>query len=301
MGIPVILDTDIGLDVDDVWALAFLLNCPELDVRLVTTATGDTVYRARAAARLLSVAGREDVPVGIGIPLDASPRTHSQWLDDYQLADYAGPVLRDGVGAICDTVLAADEPVTIIGIGPLPNLAAALAREPEICANARFVGMHGSVRRGYNGVDKPMREYNVRQHALSAQAVFNASWSKTITPLDTCGTAFLDGARFARIAADDAPLLTREVYAAHSSWADAAKDWPLLKDLDLTQRSSVLFDCVAVYLAFAEEYLTMETLPLVVTDDGKTLVNEDIGAPVNCAMDWADKDAFLDLLVDRLT
>ena len=44
MGIPVIVDTDIGHDVDDVWALAFLLRCPELDVKLITTTTGDTLY-----------------------------------------------------------------------------------------------------------------------------------------------------------------------------------------------------------------------------------------------------------------
>ena len=50
MAIPVILDTDIGLDVDDVWALVFLLRCPELDVKLITTATGDTRYRARLVA-----------------------------------------------------------------------------------------------------------------------------------------------------------------------------------------------------------------------------------------------------------
>ncbi len=44
MPVPVILDTDIGLDVDDVWALAFMLKCPEIDVKLITTNTGDTTY-----------------------------------------------------------------------------------------------------------------------------------------------------------------------------------------------------------------------------------------------------------------
>ena len=46
----VVLDTDIGADIDDTWALALLLCCPELDLRLVTTVTGDTTYRARIAA-----------------------------------------------------------------------------------------------------------------------------------------------------------------------------------------------------------------------------------------------------------
>ena len=99
---PVILDTDIGFDVDDVWALVFILCCPELDVKLITTTTGDTVYRARIVAKILAMMGREDIRIGIGIPLDDTPHTHDRWLGDYELSDFAGTVLRDGVGAMCE-------------------------------------------------------------------------------------------------------------------------------------------------------------------------------------------------------
>ena len=58
MAIPVILDTDIGLDVDDVWALVFMLKCPEPDAKLITTDTGDTHYAARLVAKLLGIAER---------------------------------------------------------------------------------------------------------------------------------------------------------------------------------------------------------------------------------------------------
>ena len=143
MPIPVILDTDIGFDVDDVWALAFLLRCPEVDVKLIVTDTGDTHYSASLVAKLLEVAGRTDIPVGVGIPLDASARTHSEWLGDYQLQDYPGTVYLDGVGAICHTVMSSPATVSIISIGPVPNIAAALAREPRIVNNSKFVGMHG--------------------------------------------------------------------------------------------------------------------------------------------------------------
>ena len=56
---------------------------------------------------------------------------------------------------------------------------------------------------------------------------------------------------------------------------------------------------VAVYLGFADDLLEMETLPIVITPDGKTLV-DDSGEPVHCAMNWRDKDAFLDLVTQRL-
>jgi len=298
MAIPVVLDTDIGFDVDDVWALAFLLNCPELDVKLITTATGDTGYRAKVVARLLQIAGREDIPIGVGLALDDSPQTHAAWLGDFSLADYTGDVLRDGVGAMVDTIMATDELVSLVCIGPLPNVAAALAREPDLTTNARFIGMHGSLRKGYLGADKPMREYNVKQYALACQAVFHANWEKIITPLDTCGTIILDGDRFASLKASEKPL-TQAVMANHFGWFEAVSDWPVLKDMDAQAQSSILYDSVAIYLAFSEALVTMETHPVLVTNDGKTLIDQ-AGEPVRCAMDWQDKEAFLDLLTERL-
>ena len=56
--IPVILDTDIGDDIDDTWALVMLLKSPELDLKLVVTDFGKAPYRAKIAARILETAGR---------------------------------------------------------------------------------------------------------------------------------------------------------------------------------------------------------------------------------------------------
>ncbi len=148
MAIPVILDTDIGFDVDDVWALAFLLKCPELDVKLVVTNTGDTTYSARLVARLLEVAGRTDIPVGIGIPVDPVPRTHSAWLGDYELAQYPGEVIDDGVGAMIDVIKAANETVPVVAIGPLANVAAMLSRDESVTRNSTINGIHATIRRG---------------------------------------------------------------------------------------------------------------------------------------------------------
>lgn len=298
MPIPLILDTDIGFDVDDIWALAFLLRCPEVDVKLITTATGDTGYRAQLVAKVLQEIGREDIPIGVGIPLDDTPRTHSEWLGDFSLQDYAGEVLRDGIGAICECIEASDDPVTVLCIGPLPNIAAALARSPEMVNNASFVGMHGSLYKGYMGADKPAREYNVKMHSLACQAVFRASWEKTITPLDTCGDLVLKGEAFTQIAQSNDPL-ARIVMANHVGWAHAVREWPLAKAIDLTVQTSILYDCVAVYLAFADTCLEMQRLPVLVTDDGRTLVDE-AGQPVNCAMNWRDREGFERILVERL-
>ena len=145
--IPVILDTDIGGDIDDTWALAMLLKSPELDVKLVVSDTCDTVYRSRLIARLHEVAGRPDIPVGVGMRFasDGPRERQAAWVTDYDLADYPGPVHEDGVLAIIDTVMNSPEPVTIICIGPMPNLLEALKREPRIAPKAHFVGDIGDV------------------------------------------------------------------------------------------------------------------------------------------------------------
>ncbi|MGB9604069.1 MAG: hypothetical protein ACPMAG_14890, partial [Limisphaerales bacterium] len=65
--ISVILDTDIGDDIDDTWALGLLLKSPELDVKLVVGDYGKPLYRAKIIAKFLETVGRTDIPIGMGI------------------------------------------------------------------------------------------------------------------------------------------------------------------------------------------------------------------------------------------
>src|SRR6516225_5901557 len=71
--VPILLDTDIGTDIDDAFALALILASPELDLLGVTTVAGDTRARARLAAKLLAESGRLDVAVVAGEPGKPQP------------------------------------------------------------------------------------------------------------------------------------------------------------------------------------------------------------------------------------
>ena len=64
--------------------------------------------------------------------------------------------------------------------------------------------------------------------------------------------------------------------------------------------SSVLFDTVAVYLAFSQRFCTMERLGIRVTDDGSTVIDKH-AKKVDVATDWKSLDGYLDFLVSRLT
>lgn len=64
---PLIFDTDLGEDIDDLYALYLALLHPKMDVKAVTTVHGDTQMKARLARKVLRLAGRPDIPVGAGI------------------------------------------------------------------------------------------------------------------------------------------------------------------------------------------------------------------------------------------
>lgn len=296
-----ILDTDIGDDIDDTWALLMLLREPTLDLKLVVGDYGNPRYRARLTARLLEAFGRSDLPIGLGIALDDGkidePGQQSGWLGDYALERYPGKVHEDGVQAIIDTIYAASAPVTLLCLGPVPNIAEALRRDPGIAENAHFVGMHGSIYKGYAGDPAPVAEYNVRVHPSSLQAAFAAPWECTITPLDTCGEVVLTGSRYRRLYESDDPGL-RILMANYRAWLPGAPF--IAPDHDVRTASTTLFDAVAVHLALGGDLVNMQSLPLRVTDEGYTVVDENHGRPVNCALSWKDRAAFEERLVDRL-
>jgi inosine-uridine nucleoside N-ribohydrolase len=292
---PVIFDTDIGDDIDDTWALALLLKCPELDVRLVVSDEGKREYRSKLLAKMLEAAGRTDVAVGKGVPVNIRKGRHKirnwqhGWVADYNLERYPGTVHEDGVKAMIDVIMdvgTAERPVTVITAGPVTNLQEALRRRPDIAKRARWIGMLGKI-------GKQTNESNVMADPDAVRAVFRAPWDKTVTPVDTTGRIRLMGEEYLPIRDSDDPLLDALV-ENYRIWS---KDWLKVRGKRYDAwGSSTLFDTLAVYLAATgdvDELVAMKTLKLVVEakkpGDGKTLVDPD-GRPVRVALEWTSPD-----------
>lgn len=290
-----IFDTDIGSDIDDTWALAYLLNCPELETRLIVTATGNTEYRAKVTARFLEVANATIIPIGIGVPAAPGNELQQPWVENYALSDYPGTIHEDGVQAMIDAIHASSEPITILAVGPVTNIHEALKRDPSIAVKCRFVGMHGSIDVGY-GNGEPVNEYNVRADVPAFRAVMEAKWIDTkITPLDTCGDIILSGDRYRSVFESDRPMMVALI-ENYRIWSELV---PWVKIDSIEERSSALFDTVAVYMAYTDRLLKYETTAVAVDDEGYTRRSE-TGPDVHIAMGWTDKDAFLDHLTERL-
>jgi len=320
--IPVIFDTDICDDIDDTWALSLLVQSPEFDVKLITTAVRNTPSKAKVVAKFLETVGRTDIPVGIGVRHNKASHRQQAWIKDYELSSYPGTIYEDGVQALIDTIMNSPKPIKVVAVGPLPNIAAALEREPRIAQKAEFVGMHGSIYRGYGGNPKPSAEYNVGAFVKESQKVFTAPWDMTITPLDTCGIVNLKGQKYQKVLKRNSPL-TRALIENYRAWyrqgiINQNKD---LSEAQVNKRveeklnssSTTLFDTVGIYLAMSTplevdgllltgstELVKMEKLGIKVTDDGYTRIDENAKV-INCATEWKDLGAFEDFLVNRLT
>ena len=168
----ILIDTDIGDDIDDAFALALALCSPEIELLGVTTVFGDTQKRAQLVAHLLSVFGCEDIPVaaGLSIPLQLrhqpSGVPQAAILENYQkippLSTLSGPEL------IVQTALAHAGHLTLLCIGPLTNIATALSMEPHLFPAIRRIILMG----GTSGI--PFPEWNVRSDVLAAQKVLAA-------------------------------------------------------------------------------------------------------------------------------
>lgn len=303
--IPVLFDTDIGSDIDDTWALALLLNCPELDVKLITVSRGETIYRTKLVAKFLERCGRTDIPIGTSdhepdVKHKVLPNSQELWVRDYELDTYVGVIYHDGIQAMVDTIMSSAVPVTILCTGPATNVAKALELEPRIADNARFIGMHGSVYKGVGGSDQVINETNVRIDPGALQQVFRAPWEVQITPLDTCGIVQVRGHKNQAILQCGKPEIVA-LYENYQYWEErmnAIGRGQNLKGYRI--ESKVLFDTVPIGMALSDQWLEYEEIGLRIDADGYMHM-DDTQRKVICALKWKDLDGFEDFLVQRLT
>jgi purine nucleosidase len=183
--VPVIFDTDIGTDIDDAYALAVLMQRPELQVLGVTTVSSDAVARARLAAKLLAVAGGKwaKLPVYAGISTPIQYMKQVEWAQGFE-----SPNLHTsgGVDFMRREIDRRPGEITIIAVGELTNVAALLDAEPGIARKIRAIAlMGGAIYRGYAPGSKPEPEWNIKSNAAAARTVFTSGVRLLVAPLDS--------------------------------------------------------------------------------------------------------------------
>ncbi len=285
--VPILLDTDIGTDVDDAFALALALASPELDLRGVTTVGSEAEVRAWMVCRMLTAVGRRDMPVAWGRapqPAEAIEGQRQYRLHPAVIFNRTSrPVKERAVEFLYARLKSEPGKLTLVPIGPLTNIARLLTEHPD-CKPwiKRIVLMGGSVRVGYEPKSAPCAEWNIKCDVAAARTVFTSGIPLVVAPLDaTASLKLVEPLRRRLFAA--CTSLTFQLQALYQLW---------------DQPTPTLFDPAAVALAFTEKFFTMEDLCLEVDDKGFTRIGK--GQP-NARVATAVKgEDFLKWYVDRV-
>ncbi|MGB7266345.1 MAG: nucleoside hydrolase, partial [Terracidiphilus sp.] len=283
-----VLDTDIGDDIDDAFALALVLRSPEVKLLGITTAFGDTELRARLVDRYLATVGVNDIPVETGVATSA-PNHFTQ-------AAYARQAPNrkhgDAVAFLLREIRAHPGEITLIAIGPLFNEQAAIARDPATFRKLkRVVLMGGSINRGYddgnsaNNHQPPSAEWNIRCDPAGLRALLDSAVPVFMMPLDST-QVHLTLPELGAILSHGSPL-TDQLTLLYHQWTGASP-W----------RMPTLYDPVAVTYAIRPNLCPMQPIRLQVDKEGFTRT---IPGPPNLQVCLkSDEKGFLEFLLKRI-
>ena len=260
---PVIIDTDVGDDIDDAFALTIALQDPRFEVIGITTAWGDTRTRTLLVRRLLSTLGRHDVVVAQGpATQNKVPFSQKRWA---QGATDESPA-PDAIEFIRDQVHKRPGEITLIALAPLSNIDALQRRDPHALHELKqVVMMGGSIHVGYNGgggalpSTEPSAEYNVASDPRGLVVLLESRVPISMFPLDSTQIKFDEVRRDRLFAygspASDALTLLYHQWRLFNSWG---------------QITPTLFDAVPVVWMLLPASCSLERMRIKVDKHGYT-------------------------------
>ena len=174
----VMLDTDIGSDIDDALALAYLLRNSRCDLLGITTVSGEPHLRAKIASAICREAGRPNIPIHVGAanpvfgPNRQPNAPHAGALGDGGGADYAEQVTA--IDFLRNEIRSRPGRITLLAIGPLTNIALLFAAEPEIPTLLKLLVLMGGQHTRWAPNRKVVAEWNLYCDPQAAAMVFAA-------------------------------------------------------------------------------------------------------------------------------
>jgi purine nucleosidase len=285
----IIIDTDIGDDIDDAFAVGLALSSPEFQVLGFSASFGDTPARAKMLDRMLGELGRRDIPVAMGTPVNVN-------LNAFTQRRYAEGVARrphaNAVDFILEQARKYPGQVTLVAIGPLPNIGAAIDKDlASFRKLKRVVIMGGSIRTMTDpyGVAPPIAphpEWNIKNDIASARKLFNAGVPLTVLPLDSSANLKLhEVARTALFA--HGSMLTNILAGLYYEWSAYTRS-----------PTPILYDPMTLASLLEPSLCPMTPMHITVDETGDT--KETPGAPNAQVCLHSDADAFLHFYVKRV-
>jgi len=281
----IIIDTDIGDDIDDAFAVALALRSPELQIVGISTTFGDTDTRAKLVDRMLGEAGRPDVPVAVGAHTAAKTGLSQRpYAEGGHFARASHPAAVD---FILEQVRRNPGEVTLVCIGPLVNVGMLIDRDAQTFRKLkRVVMMGGSIERGYeadpySAPNAPEPEWNVKNDIAAAQKLFASGVPIYEMPLDSTQLK-MDEVKRGFLFRQGTPL-TDALAILYHQWG---------------QLTPTLYDPMTIAFIVDPELCPTDPMHIHVDDRGMTLRGP--GAPNAQVCLKSDPEAFFHLYLSRV-
>ncbi|WP_162463051.1 nucleoside hydrolase [Paenibacillus psychroresistens] len=300
----IIIDTDIGGDPDDATAITLAAVSPELYIEGITTVYSDVRYHARRVAKLLKLAGIRPIPIYYELSQSLLRNREIGWITEADTEDDGGDGdMLDGgptpasaghaVEFIIRTIMENPGEITLIGIGPLTNIAAAIIMEPRLISHVKeIVLMGGVIRLGSNGADLQPIEYNIQCDPEAASVVFSSGGPIVMVGLDVTSKVMITREHCKRLIASVKP--------SNIALADVIERW-LVR---IGENTTAMHDPLAVAVVLDRSLVTTLRMSVEVGYDhrngtGQTIARSDPAGSVDVCID-VDAPRFLELLFGRL-
>jgi len=293
----IIIDTDIGGDIDDAYAVGLALQSPEFKILGFTTESGDindptgTLLKARLLTRLLKEVGRPEIPVAVGTEKHLPKK--QPFLGQALYAE-GGPISQSHPSAVdflLEQIRLHPGEITLIAIGPETNIGEAIDRDAATFRKLkRVVIMGGSVYRGYNPFghvvkNTPDIEYNIAVDVPAAQKLFGSGVPLYVMPLDSTQIK-LEELRRGQIFATGTPLTNILALLTYQWSGDAV-------------RTPTLFDVMALAYALNPQLCPTTPMKLRIDDRGNT--KPEAGPSNSEVCLHSDSDQFFAFFMPRIT
>lgn len=276
--IPVIVDTDIGGDIDDTWALIMLLKMPQYDIKLINITGYDTYYQMKLVAKILELAKRQDIPIAYNIPQDNDGGAQEKWVEDFDISAYKGTIYTSTLSIMKIMIEEAEEYINILSIGAKTNIAELVRNYPELLDKCILYSMQSDF-------EISEADANVRMDICACRQVVASTLKQYIVPHDVCGHTYLDGKLYQQIAESDDLMVKSLVENYHIWWENC--DWNERKQ-NPNIESSILYDVIAILVMDNLDDFVWEEISLKIDYNG--ISKNDVTGSKNAICAWKIKN-----------
>ncbi len=289
MATKLILDTDIGTDVDDAWALALCLASKEIDLLGVTLVHADLETRAKIALKMLKLAGRVDVPVYKGLSETLTQGGRIYWAGhEGTETDFSDieelPIREGGVDFIIESAERYPGELIVCSIGPMTNIGAAILSNPDAMKRINMLAIMGTTYQD-EGQNVAAPEHNACIDPTSTKIVMESSIPALVVGLNVTTKVM--------VRKSDLNLVENSQLGKYL--ADMTRQYYRICGRDFTY----MHDPLAVAAIIDRSIVKTHKMVAEVLDDGRVAYTHASDSTLDVCVD-VDVDTFENMLISRI-